>query len=108
MPHATLARLMGARRAIVSAIAAILAALVALGVIPQAAETAILSIVGVLVAYAGGDAYVQARHVSEAGRSASASTTTAALHAALSKVLPASDSAKPAGDDPPVIPSTGA
>jgi len=107
MSHATLARLLGARRAIVSAIAAILAALVALGVIPQAAETAILSIVGVLVAYAGGDAYVQARHVSEAGRSASVSTITADLHAAGSKVLPASDSARP-GDDPPVIPSTGA
>lgn len=115
MAHSTLARLIGARRAIVTAVGAILAALVALGVIPAAAETPILTVIGVLVAYVAGDSYVQGKHVE-----AVAATTAATAHAgAQASVAAALDRAPhtmasmtgvpaPADTATTPVPSTGA
>lgn len=111
MAHSTLARLIGARRAIVTAVGAILAALVALGVIPAAAQTPILTVIGVLVAYVAGDSYVQGKHVQ-----AAASTTLAAAQKALFSeatdkfIATVGAGAKPAPADTATtpVPSTGA
>ena len=77
MAHITLARLIGARRAILTALGAILAALAALGIIPASAETPILTIVGVVAAYVAGDAYIQGKHVEAAAVVAATGTPSA-------------------------------
>lgn len=95
MAHSIYARLVGHSRTVVTAISAILGALVALGVIPKGAESSILVIVGALVAYVTGDAYVQGKHV-EAAAAVSAANTHAAAnsHAAASVNSPMEDIAK--------------
>lgn len=78
MSHAVLANILEHQRQIVTAIGAILGALVATGVIQVRDQTAILSVAGILFAFLGGSAYVQGKHVESAAKTTTtaASTTT--------------------------------
>lgn len=64
MAHAILAKVVGARRAVITLITAILGLLVAFGV-PMTAkqEDVVLSVIGLIFSYLAGDAYVQGKHV---------------------------------------------
>jgi hypothetical protein len=113
MAHTIYARLIGHSRTIVTTISAILGALVALGIIPKGAETAILTIVGALMAYVAGDAYIQGKHVEAAASVAVADKHAAIASKGLDMVNATADALKttaaPAPTDPhtTVTPSTG-
>lgn len=64
LAHSVLAKVVGARRAVITLITAILGCLVAFGV-PMTAkqEDVVLSVIGLIFSYLAGDAYVQGKHV---------------------------------------------
>ncbi|NMP22191.1 hypothetical protein [Sulfobacillus harzensis] len=84
MDHSILAKVVGARRAVITLITAILGLLVAFGV-PMTAkqEDVVLSVIGLIFSYLAGDAYVQGKHV-QASAVVEASKTAAAKPAAAS------------------------
>lgn len=101
MPHATLARIVGARRAIVALVTAVLGVIVAFGVpVSSGQQHIILGVIGLIFSWIGGDAYIQGKHVQASAATAVAHTQAVAAQAATSKA-PAAD------PNQTVTPSTG-
>lgn len=98
MAHSILSKVVGARRALITLITAILGVLVAFGVPLNAhQENIILGVIGLIFSYLAGDAYVQGKHIEAVGRIDQGKATAQAIGAA-------------AAADPQqtVVPSTGA
>lgn len=98
MAHSTLSRIVGARRAIITLVTAILGVIVAFGV-PMTAnqQHVILGVIGLIFSFIAGDAYVQGKHVQAVATTDAARTQAAAI----SKVTPATD------PNTTISPSTG-